>query len=71
MPDYAPITAAIQLLRLLRRGWSTRYELADQLGLHERVIRRMLDTLRAGDIPIAQRPRAGSLTHEYHRTRSL
>lgn len=73
-PDrYAAIGPTIRLLRALRVQWLTLDELAARLGVHRRTIMRRLAAVRAADLDVQARRRAGDgmTPTEYRVTRIL
>lgn len=68
---YGHIGSALVLLRAIRVDWCSLYELSARLRLHQRSVRRLIDVLRAHDVPIEQRARdrAGLSPVAEYRTR--
>jgi predicted ArsR family transcriptional regulator len=61
MPEtrYMSVANALAILRCCKRKPYTRAELARRLGLSELTVRRLIDALRAEQVPIRARRRGG------------
>lgn len=62
-PDrYAGITQALRILALISGRPHTREELAEDLGVHERTVRRLIEAIRAGGVDVVQRRSDGPIS---------